>query len=439
MFKKILIANRGEIACRVIKACRELGINSVAVYSEIEERAKHVLDADEAFNIGQAPVAKSYLLAERIIEVAIQCGAEAIHPGYGLLAENPEFAEMCLKAGLIFIGPPAPAIRAMGNKTKARQLMEKAGVPVIPGTNDIQNVDAALAFSKQIGYPVMVKAVSGGGGIGMQIANSDEELIKAYKACSGRAKANFNDGTVYLEKYLSEAHHVEVQILVDDRKAIHVNERECSIQRRHQKVIEECPSPNVNESLRNALSRTAIQAAQAIGYRSAGTVEFLLTKDGRFYFLEMNTRIQVEHPVTELVSGIDLVKEQIMIAAGKTMSYEQAEIKISGHAIECRIYAEDPKTFYPSPGRIEKLHFPEMSGLRIDTGISKGDEITPYYDPLLAKVITHGIDRYEAIAKMKQALTNITVGPIKTNISFLQSVLEHHDFQEGKATTQFLR
>lgn len=439
MFQKVLIANRGEIACRVIKACHELGIRAVAVHSEIDAQAKHVLEADEAYHIGEAPVAKSYLQADRIIEVARNCGADAIHPGYGLLAENPRFAEKCAEAGLTFIGPPPHAIQAMGNKTQARRLMKEAGVPVIPGTNDIPDVDVAIDYSNQIGYPVMVKAAAGGGGIGIQIANSDEELAQAYKACSSRAKANFNDGTVYLEKYLDDAHHVEVQIVADETKTIHVNERECSIQRRHQKVIEESPSPNVSDSLRQALGTTAIQAAQAIGYRNVGTVEFLLTDDGTFYFLEMNTRIQVEHPVTELVSGIDLVKEQIRIAAGESMSFEQSDVQISGHAIECRLYAENPKTFLPSPGPIDELEFPVIEGLRIDTGVSKGDKVTPYYDPLVAKVITHGRNRNEAIAKMRQALEGIKIGPITTNLSFLHSVLEHPVVIEGRANTQFLK
>lgn len=439
MFRKVLIANRGEIACRVIKACHELGIRPVAVYSEIDAQAKHVLEADEAYNIGEAPVAKSYLQADRIIEVARNCGADAIHPGYGLLAENPGFASKCAEAGLTFIGPPPQAIQAMGNKTQARKLMQEAGVPVVPGTNDIPNVDAALAYSNQIGYPVMVKAAAGGGGIGMQIAHSDEELAQAYKACSSRAKANFNDSTVYLEKYLNDAHHVEVQIVADETRTIHVNERECSIQRRHQKVIEESPSPNVSDNLRHALGKVAIQAAQAIGYRNVGTVEFLLTDDGTFYFLEMNTRIQVEHPVTELVSGIDLVKEQIRIAAGNPMSYQQSEVQISGHAIECRLYAEDPKTFLPSPGLINELEFPVIDGLRIDAGVSKGDKVTPYYDPLVAKIITHGNGRNEAIAKMKQALQDIKVSPITTNLSFLQLVLEDPVVIAGRANTQFLK
>ncbi len=441
MFSKILIANRGEIACRVIKACKELGIKTVAVYSEADREALHVKIADEAYLIGPAQAAQSYLNIKKIIEVAVESKAEAIHPGYGFLAENANFIREVEKAGLTFIGPNADAVEAMGFKTKARKTMMDAGVPVVPGTTEgIKSLDEAKKIANEIGYPVMVKASAGGGGIGMQIARNEAELEQAFKMCEMRAKAYFGDPTLYIEKYIENPRHIEIQVLADKfGNIIHVNERECSIQRRHQKVIEEAPSVVVIPQLREKMGEAAKRAAKAINYDNAGTVEFLVDTQLNFYFLEMNTRIQVEHPVTEMITGIDLVKWQIKIAAKEKLSIKQEDVKINGHAIECRIYAEDPdKNFMPSPGKITKLSFPEMEGLRIDHGIYEGYTVTPYYDPLLAKMIAWGKNREEARKKMLKALEQTVIEGIKTNIPFHIKALSHPLFIEGKTYTNFI-
>lgn len=441
MFSKILIANRGEIACRVIRACKEMGIKSVAVYSEADKDALHVKMADEAYLIGPAQAAQSYLNMDKIIEVAKESKAEAIHPGYGFLAENATFIRKVKDAGLVFIGPNAEAVEAMGFKTQARKTMMEAGVPVVPGTAEgIKDLEEAKRIANEIGYPVMVKASAGGGGIGMQIARNDSELEQAFKMCEMRAKAYFGDPTLYIEKYIENPRHIEIQVLADQKgNVIHLNERECSIQRRHQKVIEEAPSVVVTPELREKMGEAAKRAAKAINYDNAGTVEFLVDTDLNFYFLEMNTRIQVEHPVTEMITGFDLVKWQIKIAAGEPLTLKQEDIKINGHAIECRIYAEDPdKNFMPSPGKITKLSFPEMEGLRIDHGIYEGYTVTPYYDPLLAKMIAWGKDREEARQRMIEALKQTVIEGIKTNIPFHIKALSHPLFIEGKTYTNFI-
>ncbi len=441
MFSKVLVANRAEIACRVIRACKELGIKTVAVYSEADKEALHVKMADEAYLIGPAQAAQSYLNMDKIIEVAKESGAEAIHPGYGFLAENSTFIRKVQEAGLVFIGPNPEAVEAMGSKIEARQTMQKAGVPVVPGTIEgISDLEEAKKIANEIGYPVMVKASAGGGGIGMQIAKNDAELEQAFKMCQMRAKAYFGDPTLYIEKYIEQPRHIEIQVLADKHgNVIHVNERECSIQRRHQKVIEEAPSAVVTQKLREKMGEAAKKAAKAINYDNAGTVEFLVDKDLNFYFLEMNTRIQVEHPVTEMTTGVDLVQWQIKIAAGEELTLKQEDIKINGHAIECRIYAEDPdKNFMPSPGKITKLIWPQYDWLRIDHGVYEGCMITPYYDPMIAKMIAWGADREEARKRMIQALKETVIEGIKTNIPFHLKALEHPLFIEGKTYTSFI-
>ena len=441
MFSKVLIANRGEIACRIIKACHELGIKTVAVYSEADKEALHVRMADEAYLIGPPPAAQSYLNMDKIIEVAKEAKAEAIHPGYGFLAENFTFIRKVTQAGLVFIGPNADAVEAMGFKTKARKTMSEADVPVVPGTLEgVRTLDEAKKLASEIGYPVMVKASAGGGGIGMQIARDEAELEQAFKMCEMRAKAYFGDPTLYIEKYIENPRHIEIQILADKYgNTIHVNERECSIQRRHQKVIEEAPSVVVNPEMRSNMGEAAKRAARAINYDSAGTVEFLVDPDLNFYFLEMNTRIQVEHPVTEMVTGIDLVQWQIKIAAGEELTLKQQDIKINGHAIECRIYAEDPdKNFMPSPGKITKLVWPQMEHVRIDSGVYEGFTVTPFYDPLLAKIISWGKDREEARRRMIDALESTVIEGIKTNIPFHLKALKSQLFIEGKTYTNFI-
>jgi acetyl-CoA carboxylase biotin carboxylase subunit len=440
LLEKVLIANRGEIACRVIRACKELGIPSVAVYSDADKDMPHARLADEAIHIGPPPVMQSYLVQDRIIEAAKETGAQGVHPGYGLLAENPEFAERVTAEGMVWIGPPADAIRAMGIKTEARETMRSADVPIIPGiTSCVLNADGAREVASDLGYPVMMKACAGGGGIGMQVIQGPDEIDQAYASCSRRAETFFADGSIYLEKLIIGARHVEIQVMADDHgNTVHLNERECSIQRRHQKVIEEAPSPAVDTTLRGRMGEVACRAAEAIGYRNAGTVEFLLAPDKSFYFLEMNTRLQVEHPITEMTTGLDIVKEQLAVAAGEPLSFGQGDVGLRGHAIEMRIYAEDPVRFLPSPGTISHLRVPGGDGIRVDTGIEEGVTITPFYDPLLAKLCVWGPDRPSAIAKGLAALEDYEIEGLNNNIPLHKQVLSHPVFRSGDLSTSFI-
>jgi acetyl-CoA carboxylase, biotin carboxylase subunit len=442
MFRKVLVANRGEIALRVIRACRELGIRTVAVYSEADRESLHVRFADEDVCIGPPPSRESYLNIPRLIAAAEVTGAEAIHPGYGFLAENAEFAEICDHSGLVFIGPSADAIRRMGDKAVARATMIEEGVPVVPGSEGaIDDPDRALRVAHEIGFPVLIKAAAGGGGKGMRVAPEEAVFLKAFQAAQNEAQAAFGDGTVYLEKYLARPRHIEIQVLGDKHGRIcHLGERECSIQRRHQKLIEESPSPAVSPKLRERMGAAAVKAAKAIGYYSAGTIEFLLDEDGKFYFMEMNTRIQVEHPVTELVTGIDLIKEQIRIAAGERHSIpDRTTVALNGHALECRINAEDPAhNFRPSPGEITIWHAPGGPGVRVDSHAYQGYRVPPYYDSLLAKLIVHGRDRQESIVRMRLALESFIVEGVKTTIPFLLELLEDPAVVAGDVHTKFL-
>jgi acetyl-CoA carboxylase biotin carboxylase subunit len=439
-FKKILIANRGEIALRVILACKELGIQTVAVYSEADRDALHVRFADQDICIGPAPSAKSYLNIPQVIAAAEVTGAEAIHPGYGFLSENPHFVDVCQACGIVFIGPNSEIIRMMGNKAQAKATMKAAGVPLMPGSDGIvETVEDALAWGEQIGYPVIVKASAGGGGRGMRIVNAPEEMADMYNTARTEARAAFTDDSVYMEKYLLEPRHIEVQILGDlFGNIITLGERECSIQRRHQKLIEESPSPALTPELRKRIWEMGLRAARAVGYFNAGTVEFLLDARGEFFFMEMNTRVQVEHPVTEMVSGVDIVKEQIRIAAGHKLSYAQEDIVLRGHAIECRINAEDPFRCTPSPGRITALNFPGGPGIRMDTAMHQDAVIPPYYDSLVAKLIAHGSDRTEALARMRRALDTLVVEGIKTSAPLHRLIMDHPDFISGNFSTKWL-
>ncbi len=442
MIRKVLIANRGEIAVRVIRACRELGIRTVAVYSEADRDALHIRLADEAFCIGPPPAAESYLNIPNILSTAEITGAEAIHPGYGFLAENPHFAEICREAGIVFIGPTPEAIEAMGNKARAREIAQKAGIPVVPGSQGpVRTLEEALAVADRVGYPLLIKASAGGGGRGMRVVHSREELSRAIAMAQREAEAAFGSGEVYLEKYLEEPRHVEVQVLADTRgNVVHLGERECSIQRRHQKLLEEAPAPGLSPRLRTNLHRAAIRLAQAIRYTSAGTVEFLVDREENFYFMEMNTRIQVEHPVTEMITGLDLVREQIRIAAGGRLSFSQREVEFRGHAIECRINAEDPAhDFRPSPGTVRAFVPPGGPGIRVDTHVYAGYTIPPYYDSLVAKVIAWGRDRAEAIARMDRALREFEIVGIRTTIPFHRLVLENAFFRRGEVYTNFVQ
>jgi acetyl-CoA carboxylase, biotin carboxylase subunit len=440
MFSKVLIANRGEIAVRVIRTCKKLGIQTVAVYSEADADSLHVQWADEAYLIGKPRVSESYLNIEKIIEVAKMTKAEAIHPGYGLLSENPEFARRCEEEGIVFIGPKADVITKMGSKIEARKTMAEAGVPIVPGISfPLKDVDEAAKTAEKIGYPIMLKASAGGGGIGMQIVRNEEELRKAFEGNQKRAVSFFGDGAMYLEKYIANPRHIEIQLLADEHgNCIYLWERECSIQRRHQKVIEEAPSPFLDEETRRKMGETAVKAAKHIGYTNAGTIEFLVDEQKNFYFLEMNTRLQVEHPVTEEITGLDLVEEQLRIAAGEMICYKQDDIRRDGHAIEVRIYAEDPKTFFPSPGKITVFQTPEGDDVRNETAVKSGITITPFYDPMIAKLITKGKHRQEAIERMVEALNNYQIEGIKTNIPMLKDVLSHPAFQAGETTTNFV-
>ena len=437
VINKILIANRGEIAVRIARACHETGITSVAVFSEADRSAKHVRYADEAYEIGPAPSVESYLVIDRIIETAVKSGCQAIHPGYGFLAENPALPAACAAAGLVFIGPDADSMALLGNKTEARKVMEKAGVPIIPGAMEPLKSEAeALAAAAEVGYPVLLKAAAGGGGKGVRVVHSEDELPSAFKRAGAEALSAFGNPDVFLEKYLIEPRHVEIQILADNYgNVIHLNERECSVQRRYQKLIEESPCCILDEAMRERMGRAAIIAVKASGYTNAGTVEFLIDSSGDFYFLEVNTRLQVEHPVTELITGIDLVKEQIRIASGEKLGMTQEDIGINGAAIECRISAEDPETFLPSVGYISELVEPSGPGVRVESGISADYDVPVYYDPLLAKVITWGKDRPEAIARMLRALDEYKIKGIKTTIPFHRRVLVNRDFIEGNYDT----
>lgn len=440
MFKKILVANRGEIALRVMRTCREMGIQTVAIFSEADRVAPHVLFADEAYLVGPNPSSESYLKHEKILEIATKTGVEAIHPGYGFLSENTTFAAAVEAAGIVFIGPPASAIETMGDKTMARQTMLKSNVPVVPGTEDpIEDVEAALAVAKETGFPVLIKAAGGGGGKGMRIVDSAEKFKDAVLAAQREAQSAFGDNRVYIEKYLEEPHHIEFQILADQHgNIIHLNERECSIQRRYQKVIEETPSPFLDQDLRDKMGQAAVEAARSCNYVGAGTVEFLMDKHKQFYFLEMNTRLQVEHPITEIITGTDLVAEQIKIAAGKPLCHKQEDISISGHAIECRIYAEDSlNDFQPSTGKIVLLQIPDGPGTRFDGAIRQGMEVTPYYDPLLGKLICWADNRDAALNRCERALREFYITGIATTIQFCRSVIRHPKFREGHYDTHF--
>jgi acetyl-CoA carboxylase biotin carboxylase subunit len=442
MFQKILIANRGEIAVRVMRACRELDIWTVAVYSEPDASALHVRLADEAYLIGAAPSAESYLSGERIIAAARRSGAEAIHPGYGFLAENAEFARAVAAAGLVFIGPPADAMELMGSKTNARRAAIAAGAPVVPGTTDaLRSTDEARETAASFGYPVMLKAAAGGGGKGMRLVASETELASAFETAQSEALAAFGDSSVYLEKAVERPRHIEIQIFSDTHgNFVHLGERECSIQRRHQKVIEECPSPIDDPTLRGRMGAAAVEIARAANYVGAGTVEFLVSDVTRdFYFLEMNTRLQVEHPVTELVTGIDLVREQITVAAGQPLSFTQGDVEWRGHAIECRVYAEDPdNNFLPSPGRITHLRVPAGPHVRDDGGVYQGAEVSIYYDPMISKLAAWGRTRDEAIARLRRALAEYTVGGIKTTLPFFREITRDAEFIAGQLDTGFI-
>ena len=440
MFRKVLIANRGEIALRVIRACRELGLRTVAVYSEADRESLHVRFADEDVCIGPPSARESYLNIPRIIAAAEITGADAIHPGYGFLAENAEFSEICEASEITFIGPTPQQIRQMGDKATARRTMREVGVPIVPGTDAISDPDEALAAAREIGFPVLIKASAGGGGKGMRIAATEDDFLPAFGMARGEAGAAFGDDSVYVEKYLARPRHIEFQILGDTHgRVIHLGERDCSIQRRHQKLLEEAPSPALTPELRAALGDAAVRGAKAIDYVGAGTIEMLLNEDNSFYFMEMNTRIQVEHPVTEMCTGFDLVKEQIRAAAGLPLSLPNVEIQLRGHAIECRINAEDPaRNFAPSPGTISTFHLPGGPGVRVDTHVYAGYKVPQYYDSLLGKLIVHGATREEAIGRMKRALMETVVEGVHTTIPFLLQVMDNPEFIAGEVDTKSL-
>lgn len=442
MLNKVLIANRGEIAVRIIRACREMNIKTVAIYSDIDKDSLHTKLADEAICVGSAAPSKSYLNVKNILEAANVTGADGIHPGFGFLSENAKFAKMCTESNIKFIGPSAEVINLMGNKTNAKQLMKDAGVPTVPGSDGkLNSLEEAKKIAKKVGYPVMLKASSGGGGKGIRLCNNEEELINYYDIVKQEAKVSFNDDELYLEKCIVNPRHVEIQILADEYgNCIHLGERDCSLQRNNQKVLEESPSTVLDDNLRKKMGEAAIKAVKAAKYSNAGTIEFLVDKDKNFYFMEMNTRIQVEHPVTEWVTGVDIVKEQLKIASGEKLSFKQEDITFSGHSIECRINAENPyKNFRPSPGEIKELNLPGGNGVRIDTAVYTGYKIPPVYDSMIAKLIVHGKDREEAISKMKRALDECVIDGIDTNIDFLYKILENNNFRSGNFDTSFIK
>ena len=442
MFKKVLVANRGEIAVRIIRACRELGIETVAVYSEADRRALHVRYADEAYLLGPAPSRESYLRADKLLDIARKSGADAVHPGYGFLAEREDFAAACADAGIAFIGPKPSSIAAMGDKAEARATVIRAGLPVVPGTEDVGNMtnDDLLGIAPQIGFPLLIKATAGGGGKGMREVKNLEEMPALLQSARREAESAFGDGNVYLEKLVEGARHIEFQIMADSHgNVIHLGERECSLQRRHQKLVEEALSPALDDDLRARMGAVAVKSAQAVDYINAGTIEFLLDKDENFYFLEMNTRLQVEHPITEMVTGIDIVKEQIRVARGRALSYKQEDVRFSGHSIECRINAEDPyNNFMPSTGQITHSILPTGPGVRVDTGVYPGFEITPFYDPMIAKLIVWGETRAQAILRMRRALEEYRIVGVRTNIPFHQTLMDSHRFMGGQYDTRFV-
>ena len=441
MLKKVLIANRGEIAARIIRACREMGISTVAIYSEVDKDSLHVKLADQAICIGPAPSAKSYLNVKAILEAACLTGADSIHPGFGFLSENANFAKICEEMGIKFIGPNHKLIELLGNKSKAKETMKKAGVPVVPGSDGlIYSKKQAVELAEKIKYPVMLKASSGGGGKGIRIAYNKDELEKEYDIVRQEAKISFNDDSLYLEKFVENPRHIEIQVLADEHgNAIHLGERDCSIQRRNQKVLEETPASILDEKTRAKMGEVAVKAVKEIGYTNAGTIEFLVDKNKDFYFMEMNTRIQVEHPVTEMVTGIDIIKEQIKIASGEKLEFKQKDITFTGHSMEVRINAENPeKNFMPCPGTITGLHLPGGNGIRVDTAMYDGYKIPPTYDSMIAKIIVHGKDRKESIAKMKSAIAELVVDGITTNTGFILKILENKHFQNNNYDTSFL-
>ncbi len=439
MFKRILIANRGEIALRIIWACRELGIQTVAVHSQADADSLHVKFADDDVCIGPARASESYLNVSAIIAAAEITGADAIHPGYGFLAESAHFAEVCGACNLKFIGPSPEVIRTMGDKALAREAMARAKVPCVPGSGVITSQEEAEEAAERVGFPLLIKAAAGGGGKGMRVAEDRDELVRLLPQVRNEAAAAFGSDAVYLERYLAHPRHVEIQVFGDEHgNVVHMGERECSIQRRHQKLLEEAPSPALDEELRRKMTSTAVRAAMSVGYTNAGTVEFLLDEDGKFYFIEMNTRIQVEHPVTEGVTGLDLVKEQIQVAAGQPLSVRQEEIEFHGHALECRVNAEDPQTYAPSPGRITAFHVPGGPGLRVDTFAHADCVVSPYYDSMIAKVITKGNNRIEAISRMRRALDSFIIEGIKTNIPLQLRIISDPDFVAGRFDTKFM-
>jgi acetyl-CoA carboxylase, biotin carboxylase subunit len=441
MFKKILIANRGEIAVRILRACHEMGIAAAVVYSDVDRAALYVRKADEAYPIGAAAASESYLNIDKMLEVAKRSGADAIHPGYGFLSENAKFAQACAGAGVKFIGPTPAAMAGMGSKTRARQAMETAGVPLVPGTSrGVESPTEAQDVAARIGYPVMLKAAAGGGGKGMRLVHAPEELKSALEGARSEAERSFGDSEVYIEKAIVNPRHIEMQVLADEHgNAVYLGERECSLQRRHQKVLEEAPSPFVDVDMRHRMGEAAVRVARTAAYTNAGTVEFLVDQERNFYFLEMNTRLQVEHPVTELITGLDLVHLQIRIAAGETLPFKQDDVRIRGHAIECRVYAEDPdNNYFPSPGKISLLQEPSGPGIRLDSGMYEGWNVPIDYDPLLAKLIGYGTDRDQAVARLARALSEYFVGGIKTNISLFRRILSDTDFRAAKIDTGFL-
>lgn len=441
MLKKVLIANRGEIAVRIIRACREMGIKTVAVYSEADKNSLHKELADEAVCIGPAQSNKSYLNLKSIIEVACLKGCDSIHPGYGFLSENSNFAKICNEIGIKFIGPSYKMIELMGNKSKAKETMKKAGVPVVPGSDGIvENVLEAIEISNKIGYPVILKASSGGGGKGIRVAYNEKELIKFYDVVKQEAKISFNDDSIYIEKFIENPRHIEIQIVADEHgNCIHLGERDCTIQRKNQKMLEETPSEAITEKLRHKMGEIATNAIKQIGYSNVGTIEFLVDKNKNFYFMEVNTRVQVEHPITETITGIDIIKEQLKIASGEKLQYKQNDIKFTGHSLEARINAENPnKNFMPCPGEIKDLHIPGGNGIRVDTAIYSGYKIPPTYDSMIAKVIVHGKNRNESISKMKSALGEFVIDGINTNIDFLYKILENENFIKNNYDTSFV-